>query len=261
MKLSDFELNQIYCGDNAVLLKQLPEACIDLTVTSPPYDNLRKYKGYSFDFETVASELYRVTKPGGVVVWVVGDETKDGSESLTSFKQAIYFVDECGFNLHDTMIYQTDKPPMNDRRYQACFEFMFVLSKGTPKTFNPIMVSSLNPGGKRGTYRQVSGELKPAFHTRPTGDKKVKESIWYYSSGGKDLGHPAIFPESLAADHIRSWSNPGDVVLDPFMGSGTTAKMAHLLERKWIGFEISQEYVDLANERLRPFENKLFEML
>lgn len=254
---AEMELDTIITGDSAVVLQGFEPECIDLTVTSPPYDNLRTYNGFVFDFETIARQLYRVTKPGGVVVWVVGDATVNGSETGTSFRQALYFK-ECGFNLHDTMIYQTDKPPMNDNRYQAEFEYMFVFSKGKPKTTNLLMENTLNPGGKRGTYRQANGNLKAAFHRKPTGDKKVKGCIWYYPSGGNNLGHPAVYPEQLARDHILSWSNEGDIVLDCFCGSGTTLKMAKMLSRHYIGIEISPEYVSLAERRLLATPVPLF---
>jgi site-specific DNA-methyltransferase (adenine-specific) len=156
------------------------------------------------------------------------------------------------------MLYQTDKPPMNDNRYQAQFEYMFVLSKGKPKTVNLILENTLNPGGKRGTYRQASGDLKQAFHRKPTGNTKVKGCIWYYASGGNDLGHPAVYPEQLAHDHIYSWSNEGDTVLDCFAGSGTTLKMAKVLSRHYIGIEISQEYISLAEKRLLATNVPLF---
>ena len=239
----------LHLGDCAKVLAEFPGACIDLTVTSPPYDNLRTYKGYTFDFETIARELYRVTKPGGVVVWVVGDATIDGSETGTSFRQALYFKG-LGFNLHDTMIYQTDKPPMNDNRYRAEFEYMFVFSKGKPRSTNLLLEKTLKPGGKRGTYRQPDGRLKAAFHQKPTGETKVRGAIWYYCSGGTDIGHPAPFPEALARDHIISWSNPGDTVLDPFLGSGTTGKMAVLWDRNFIGIEIAEEYLSIAQRRI-----------
>jgi DNA modification methylase len=229
----------------------LASESVDLTVTSPPYDNLRKYKGYVFDFEPIARELYRVTKQGGVVVWVVGDATIKGSETGTSFRQALYFK-EIGFNLHDTMIYLTDKPPMNDPRYQACFEYMFVFSKGKPTTFNPLKRMSRKAGTRRTgtTYREVSNELKEQWRGGVVADETVLESIWYYPTGGVNVGHPAIFPEALARDHILSWSNEGDTVLDPMMGSGTTGKMAVKLNRKFIGIEIAAEYFQLAERRI-----------
>lgn len=254
--MADMEL---YLGDCVqVMRERIKDESIDLTVTSPPYDNLRTYNGYVFDFEATSCELWRVTKPGGVVVWVVGDATVNGSETGTSFKQALGFM-EIGFNLHDTMIYQTDKPPMNDRRYQACFEYMFVFSKGKPKTFNPINVRSVNANKNRVaiTYRQESGCLKNQWRGGVYNATAVKTSIWYFPSGhGKgsldeiSFLHPGTFPEALARDHILSWSNPGDLVLDPFMGSGTTGKMAKLSHRKFIGIDISEEYCNLAAKRI-----------
>lgn len=245
----------LYLGDCLDVMATMPADSIDLTVTSPPYDNLRTYNGYVFDFEGIARELYRVTKPGGVVVWIVGDATVKGSETGTSFRQALYFKDVCGFNLHDTMIYRTHKPPMNDRRYQACAEYMFVLSKGAPRTFNPLLEPSRKAGVKRQsiTHWNADGTKKPMNRGGLVAAEKVRESIWTYASGnnGDDrVSHPARFPEQLAADHIASWSNPGDVVLDPFMGSGTTGKMALLAERRFIGIEISDEYLAIASDRI-----------
>jgi len=247
----------LHLGDCAKVLAEFPDACIDLTVTSPPYDNLRTYKGYTFDFETIARELYRVTKPGGVVVWVVGDATIDGSETGTSFRQALYFKG-LGFNLHDTMIYQTDKPPLTHNRYEQKFEYMFVFSNGIPKTFNPIKIKS-NWGGTShaGTFRQdATGRQEKAHTPQLVQHEKLKGNIWHIPSGmGKgsldDIWcHPATFPEALARDHIISWSNPGDTVLDPFLGSGTTGKMAVLWDRNFIGIEIAEEYYAIAQRRI-----------
>jgi site-specific DNA-methyltransferase (adenine-specific) len=248
-------------------MKELPEGCIDLTVTSPPYDNLRDYKGYSFDFEPIAKELYRITKPGGVVVWVVGDATIKGSETGTSFRQALYFK-EIGFNLHDTMIYEKDGAPYPDAtRYYNTFEYMFIFSKGKPKTFNPICDRKNIYAGRK---RTATNRLKNGTLIEGSGQAKVfKEygsrfNIWRISSGkGKTtldeyaFEHPAMFPEQLAEDHILSWSNEGDVVFDPFLGSGTTAKMAVLNNRHYIGFEISEEYFDICSKRLDDAEKTL----
>jgi len=257
--------NQVYCSDCVVGMRNLPDACVDLTVTSPPYDNLRLYNGYSFDFNSVAHELYRVTKDGGVVVWIVGDATRNGSESGTSFKQALYFM-EIGFNLHDTMIYMSDKPPLSHRRYEQKFEYMFILSKGRPKTFNPIMEESKYAGAskKARTFRQDEhGELEESHSKSAVKKEKIKGNVWFYPTGynksTKDkiaFAHPAIFPERLALDHILSWSDEGDLVLDPFAGSGTTAKMSLLSGREFIGFEISQEYVDIANQRIATVQEE-----
>lgn len=253
------ELNKTHCMNCLDGMRLLPDNCIDLTVTSPPYDNLRKYNGYSFDFESIANELYRVTKDGGVVVWVVGDKTKNGSESGTSFRQALYFK-EIGFNLHDTMIYASDKPPLSHNRYEQKFEFMFIFSKGKPKTWNPILEECKYAGTskKARTFRQTGEDLEETHNKGEVKTHKIKGNIWFYSTGyqksTKDkiaFKHPAIFPEKLAEDHIMSWSNEGDIVMDIFSGSGTTHKMALLNNRQYIGFELSQEYIDIANERLK----------
>jgi site-specific DNA-methyltransferase (adenine-specific) len=250
------DINKNYNESNLETMAKMPDCFVDLTVTSPPYDGLRTYNGYSFSFENIAKELYRVTKQGGIVVWVVDDATIKGSESGTSFRQALYFK-EIGFNLHDTMIYQTNKPPMNDNRYQKEFEFMFVFSKGKPKTFNPIMVETLAKGVlNKGGNRKANGEkMKRGIENR-TGETKVKGNIWYLprsSKSGDEYSrkHPATFPERLANDHILSWSNEGDLVYDPFMGSGTTAKMCILNNRNWIGSEISNEYCNIIEERIK----------
>ena len=257
--MNNMELNKIYCMDCLDGLKQLEDECVDLTVTSPPYDNLRKYNGYSFDFENIAKELYRVTKKGGIVVWIVGDSTVKGSETGTSFKQALFFK-EIGFNLHDTMIYLSDKPPLTHPRYEQKFEYMFVFSKGKPKTFNPIMEECKYYGSskKASTFRHDGDNLGSIHISGNVKKYKIKGNVWKYSTGyqksTKDkiaFKHPAIFPEQLAYDHIISWSNENDVVMDIFMGSGTTAKMCKKANRNYIGFEISQEYCDIAEERLK----------
>ncbi len=249
-------------------MKMLPDSCIDLTVTSPPYDNLRDYNNevtWNFEkFKEIAKELFRITKPGGVVVWVVGDATIKGSETGTSFRQALYFK-EIGFNLHDTMIYQKDACPFPEtNRYYPSFEYMFVFSKGKPKTVNLIMDKPNKKFGQKvsGTGRNPDGTLKQHTAVKNKTNRVYKEigvrtNVWLYSVGKwkttKDEyahQHPAMFPEQLANDHIISWSNPGDIVLDPFLGSGTTAKMALLNNRNFIGFELSPEYCDIAEKRI-----------
>jgi len=247
-------INEIVLGDNLSVIKDWPEDCIDLTVTSPPYDNLRIYKGFSWDFEVLAKQLFRVTKTGGVVVWVVGDATINGSETGTSFKQALYFK-EIGFNLHDTMIYQKPHLAFPDtHRYYQAFEYMFIISKGSPKSYFPIKdKKNITTGKVHGTERQKDGSLR-----RMGGEgKEIKEfstrtNVWLMPNirQGDDTIHPAVFPLRLAIDHIRSWSNPGDLILDPFMGSGTTAIAAIMLRRRFIGIDIAQEYCDLAQDRV-----------
>jgi DNA modification methylase len=260
------EINKIYCESNLETMSRMPDDFIDLTVTSPPYDGLRTYKGYSFPFEDIAKELYRVTKQGGILVWVVGDSTVKGCESLTSFKQAIYFVEQCGFNLHDTMFYVKDAMPFPEsNRYNNCVEYMFIFSKGSPKTFNPIKEKTTDASRKKNSSsnRNADGTMSEMKYEMGK-DERSRFNFWNYGVGFAKttndkiaFKHPAMFPEKLAKDHIYSWSNEGDLVYDPFMGSGTTAKMAHIYKRNWIGSEMSREYVDLANKRIEPYINQL----
>jgi site-specific DNA-methyltransferase (adenine-specific) len=255
MKDNHFE-NTIVQGNCVEIMNSMPVDSIDLTVTSPPYDNLRDYKGFTFPFEEIAKALFRVTKPGGVVVWVVGDKIHKGNKSLTSFKQALYFQ-SVGFNVHDVMIYKKKNTPfMRSNAYTNCFEFMFVFSKGSPKTFNALTEQTVRSGvekmpsnkGRDGVNRKVLSKLN---------EFKSRNNIWEYAVGfggtTKDkiaFQHPAVFPEKLAEDHILSWSNEGDLVFDCMMGSGTTLKMAKLNGRKYFGCDISPEYVEIARQRL-----------
>lgn len=251
-------MNKIYNENCLDTMAKMTDGFIDLTVTSPPYDNLRQYNGYSFDFESIAKELYRVTKDGGVVVWVVGDATANGSESGTSFRQALYFM-ECGFKLHDTMIYKKlNYVPLTHNRYEQEWEYMFVFSKGKPKTFNPIKTACKYAGektwGNPKVYKTNSSELTD-IEGYVISDEKIKGNIFEYRTGSTTssakIKHPAPFPEQLAADHIHSWSNKGDLIYDPFMGSGTTGVVAHKLDRNYIGSEISEEYCKIAESRIQ----------
>ena len=246
------EYNKIYNMDCLEGMKLLENNSIDLTVTSPPYDDLRKYNGYSWDFESIAKELYRVTKNGGVVVWVVNDKTIKGNETGSSLKQALFFK-EIGFNLHDTMIWY--KPNCfnfgSNNCYKQSFEYMFIFSKGKPTSLNLIKDVPAKMAGK-----ELKGARKHSDGTRDEvpnficSDFKKRDNVWAINVNSQNYGHPAVFPEQLAHDHIISWSNEGDVVMDIFMGSGTTAKMCKLTNRNYIGFEISEEYCQIAEERL-----------
>ena len=254
---------KLYLGNCKEILKNFSDDYIDLVVTSPPYDELRDYKGYKFDFEGIADQLWRIIKPGGVVVWVVQDATIKGSETGTSLRQALYFMD-IGFRKHDTMIYEKSGCPYPERvRYYQNWEYMFIFSKGKPKTINLIADRKNKWAGTqnwgKNTARQKDGTLLEHKEKRkiikPYG---VRFNIWRYKIGGgmstKDkvaYNHPAIFPEKLAEDHIISWSEPGDIVLDPLCGSGTTCKMAKLQNRYFIGIDVSEEYLDISKERLQ----------
>lgn len=258
-------INSIIEGNCVDVMKKVDEGVIDLTITSPPYDNLRTYKGYTFPFEEIATELFRVTADGGIVVWVVNDATIDGSETGTSFKQALKFM-EIGFKLHDTMIFQKTNPipQIYRKRYNGIFEYMFVFVKGkNPKTHNPIMVDCLHAGLELNgtTYKNYSkGEQKREKLAKPVKNQKIKGNIWEYVVGKKQedqeaKGHPAPFPCQLARDHIKSWSNQGDIVFDPMSGSGTTARVAAEMGRKYIGIDISSEYCEIARERIKNIES------
>lgn len=234
------EINKIHNGNALNLLKQLDDNCIDMVMTSPPYDNMREYDGITWNFEIfklIAQDLKRVLKDGGVIVWVVADQTINGSETGTSFKQALYFK-EIGLNLHDTMIFRKHNyVPLTHNRYEQEFEYMFVFSKGKPKTFNPIMIKSKWGG------TETWGESKMLYADN---SYKVKEktivneykqhgNIFEYAIGcleNNGTKHPAIFPKELVIDQINTWTNKGDLVLDPFIGSGTTACAARERERE-----------------------------
>ena len=254
-KRKNHEKRGIFATDCVEFMAGMEESVIPLTITSPPYDDLREYHGYRFDFEGIAKQLYRVTAPGGIVIWVVGDKIK-GGRTLTSFRQALYFH-AVGFAVHDVMIYQKKNTPfMRSNAYTNCYEFMFVLCKGKPKIFNPLTRKTVRQGfemvvhnkGADGVNKKNLKELKK---------EKTRPNIWQYAVG---LGgttsdkiafqHPAVFPEKLAEDHILSWSNKGDLVFDPMCGSGTTCKMAMLNDRQYLGVDMSPEYVELAKIRL-----------
>lgn len=261
-------MENIICGDNVTILQMFPNEVFDMFLTSPPYDNLRDYNGYAFQFEKLAYGLYRVLKPGGVGVWIVGDATVNGSETLTSFKQALYFKEEVGFNLHDTMIFLRSARYPDNKRYYATFEYMFILSKETPKTFNPIQdrINSHRHKTITGTERKKDGSMRissGALKQRKIKQKGIRNNVWYYPCGylcsttdKEAFQHPAIFPDKLARDHILSWSNPDDIILDPMCGSGTTCKAASALDRQYIGIDCSEKYCRLAQQRIQNYTQK-----
>lgn len=268
-KIDNF-LNKIHRGNNVTIMNKMPDNSIDLTVTSPPYDDLRDYDNkLTWDFEVfkkVAKQLYRITKKGGTIVWIIGDKTKNGNKSLTSFKQALYFQ-KIGFYMYDVIIYEkAGSGPPHSKRYFNTFEYMFILSKGKPKTVN-LLADKKNTCGGMTTFSEITRREKDGTLTNK-GKKVINEygvrtNIWRYNNGKgfstKDdiaYKHPAIFPEKLVDDHILSWSNPGDIVLDPFGGSGTTAKESVKLNRKWIYIEKVEKYCKIAQERINEIKNE-----
>lgn len=251
---------KLYHGDCLEIMKELPDNSIDMTLTSPPYDNLRNYSNtlnWDFNiFKKIAEELYNITKVGGVVVWIVGDKTINGSETGSSFKQALYFK-EIGFNLHDTMIYQKkDYIPLTHNRYEQEFEYMFCLSKGKPNTFNPIKIKTKNSGKtvKNASYYKTDNDKTTIVKEYIVKDTKIKGNIFLYSVGrNRNIKHPAMFPKDLVKDMMNTWTNKNDLVLDCFMGSGTSGVVAKELQRDFIGIEIVEDYYKLAKKRINDF--------
>jgi len=256
-------LGKIYHENCIATMDKMPDEYVDMTITSPPYDDLRSYNGYEFPVDEIAESLFRKTKDGGVVIWVVGDKTVNGSETLTSFRHALIFKD-AGFNVHDTMLYVKNNPIPSDcgKRYRQCFEYMFCFSKGQPKTFNPITAPTKSAGTKIKAFRITErgrGNVPDEDIGREIKSERKISNIFTYNVGTSSsrdriaFEHPAIFPEQLVEDQIRTWTNEGDLVYDCFMGSGTTGKIAEMLYRRWLGSEISADYVRLAERRIRPY--------
>ncbi|QDP63392.1 MAG: putative modification methylase [Prokaryotic dsDNA virus sp.] len=266
-------MNEIILGNCIDEINNLDDESVDAFITSPPYDNLRDYNGYSFPFEDIARVMYQKLAKGGVIVWVVGDAVLKGSETGSSFRQAIFFQ-ELGLNIHDTMIYEKNGSSFPARRsgnrYSQVFEYMFVFSKGKPKTANLICDKKNKWSGwttfGKGTNRDKDGRLVEGKGRKPTPNFSPRHNVWKYNTGKsyttKDtfaFAHPAMFPESLAEDHIMTWTNPGDLIVDPFVGAGTTTKMAAINGRNWIGIDISEEYVGIARQRMEVAERMIWD--
>ena len=275
------DLNKNYNENCIDTMLKIEDESVDLIITSPPYDDLRTYNdnikgnctsfnGYSFPFENIANELKRILKPGGVIIWVVGDATNKGSETGTSFRQALYFK-EIGLNLYDTMIYQKTGTPFPQKtRYNQVFEYMFVFSKGKPKTFNPIMKKNATAGAVRHSrkFRNQNGEMIPSFNGKAVNEYGIENNICIIKNGmnksTKDefaFQHPAIFPEELVVKHILTWTEINDVIYDPFMGSGTTAKCSIQTERNWIGSEMDKNYCNIIEKRILNLKKENFDKI
>jgi len=264
-------VNKIILGNCVEVMDQLEDESVDAFITSPPYDQLRDYNGYSFPFEDIARKMYQKLAKGGVIVWVVGDAVLKGSESGSSFRQAIFFQ-ELGLNIHDTMIYEKNGASFPARRtgnrYSQVFEYMFVFSKGKPKTANLICDKPNKWSGYTSfgtsTNRNAKGELVKAKNRKPTPNFSPRHNVWKFNTGKKytteddfAFDHPAMFPESLAEDHVMTWTQEGDLIVDPFVGAGTTTKMAAINNRRWLGIDISSEYVEIANKRMEIAEQMI----
>lgn len=260
-------IDTIYHGDNVEIMRTFPEGCIDLCVTSPPYDDLRTYGGeVLWDFEEVAKNLYRILKPGATLVWIVCDSYEKSSKTLTSFKQALYFKEIVGFFVNDVIIWDkggTAQVGGYPYRYGQCFEYMFILTKGKGKTFNPIKDRKNISFGRKlsGTNRERDGSMRKISGTgKAIPQWGQRFNIWNTPPEKTRItaGHPAPFPEKIVRDHIQSWSNEGDLVLDPFCGSGTVPVVAAKMNRHYVGIEVHKPYIEIAQKRLKPVENGLF---
>lgn len=246
------ELNRVYCEDN--MESAIPNEFLDMVITSPPYGDARIYNGYIQPDAVywTLEQLHRMLKTGGVIIWVVADQTKEGSETGESFKHALAAI-ELGFRLHDTMVFAKNNPMPCDpgKRYRQCFEYMFCFSKGTPKTFNPLTEPTKESGKTYQSFRATQeGRANVDEGIRTVQSTKRHSNIFYYTVGGGKWKHPAVFPEQLVEDQIRTWTNHGDIVYDPYMGSGTVAVIAEKLGRRWIGSEVNPDYCKIIEQRL-----------
>jgi len=249
-------VNKIICGDCLEVMAEMPNGCIDCVVTSPPYDDLRKYNGYTFEFEPISSELFRIMGDGAVLVWIVSDATVRGSETGTSMKQALHFK-SIGLRLYDTMIwYKGVQTTPTEGRYYAAWEFMFVFSKGLPSCVTLLCDrANVSAGSRRQSLRNCRKEKRvyggKVFTTQPFGRRF---NVWTVNPTCVKNNHPAVFPLQIAKDHIYSWSNNESVVIDPMCGSGTTCVAAKMLGRNYIGIDISEEYCQIARDRLNALD-------
>lgn len=265
-------MERLILGDAADVLEGFDTESVDLVVTSPPYDNLRTYgnslKEWNHDvFMKIAKELERVLKNGGVIVWNVGDKVEKGSLSCTSMMQALFFRQQLGLNLNDEMIWRKKNPMPQVRapRYTPCYEKMFIFSKGKPKTFNPIMRPCKSAGKQyNSTAKIIGGESGRKHLSYEVNKEMVEYNIWemavaqnkkvYVNKDGVEIKHPAVFPIELPLRHIQTWTNEGDLVLDPFCGSGTTLLAAKQLKRNSIGIEKNEDYFNMCEQRLNESE-------
>lgn len=237
-------------GDCIKVLDTIPECSVDLIVTSPPYDDLREYNSV-IDYDALIPKLYKVLKDGGVVVWNVNDRVKDGTKTLSSFKQALMFKEK-GFLVNDVMIWEKTNPipQVKQPRYDQCFEYMFIFSKGRPKTFNPIMVRCSHAGEHSDSCKTLTPDVSRTKKDIIINDFKKDRNIWKFNVANNKTKHPAVFPIELPLRHIKTWTNENDVVLDPFMGSGTTGLASLSLNRSFIGIELDEEYFNISKERV-----------
>lgn len=261
-------LNKIINEDCVEGMKKIPDESIDLVVTSPPYDNLRSYQGYEFDLHKTGEQIHRVLKEGGICAMVIQDQTKDFGKSLTSFRTILDWCDSYGFKLFENVIYRKHgtEGAWWKQRFRVDHEYIPIFLKGKkPQYFNkePLKIPSKH-GGKTMTgsgNRKTDGKTTKTV-TREINLTKCRGTVWdYLNAGDKDKlkrEHPAVFPDKIPYDIINCFCPEEGIVLDPFIGSGSTAVQAKLLNRSYIGFDISKEYCKLAEKRLKTVQDSLF---
>lgn len=262
MRIDDIHdwVDKVHCMECVEGMEMLPDDCVDLVVTSPPYDAVRKYNGFAFDLHQTGAQIHRVLKDGGIAAMVIQDQTKDFGKSLTSFRTIIDWCDSFGFKLFECVIYRKNgsEGAWWKHRFRVDHEYIPLFLKGDrPAYFDkqPLRVPSKHGGkvmsgsGNRRTDGATNGTVR-----REINATKCRGTIWnYLMAGDKNplkRKHPAVFPDAIPSDLIQCFCPPGGIVLDPFIGSGSTAVQALKHERHFIGFDISQEYCDLCNQRL-----------
>jgi DNA modification methylase len=259
-KLGSFVINKTHCAESSVALKKLPDNCIDIVVTSPPYDRIRDYNGFECNLHNIGEQLSRVLKDGGIIVMVIQDQTKDFGKSLTTFRTILDWCDNFNLKLFETVIYKKHgaEGAWWTKRFRVDHEYIPVFLKGKrPAYFTKehLKIPSKHAGktmtGCATRLTNGSTLKSKKLKINPT---KCRGTIWDYvtcGDGGKlKHEHPATFPDKIPVDFIETFCPPGGIVLDPFMGSGTTALAALNLGRNFLGFDISNEYVSLANKRV-----------
>ena len=258
--------NVIHTGNCTDILSQYPDDFFDLTIFSPPYDDIRNYHGYTLDMNSLGNELFRTTKEGGIVIMITQDQTKNFKKSLTSFRTIIDWCDNIGWKLFECVIYKKDGRPgvFWEKRFRVDHEYIPIFFKGDkPKYFNKdsVKVPCKYKGRILNSFLERVGDKSVRSKKQMiVPDTKCRGTIWFFN---RDLNlnlkrkHPAVFPDQLPYDFIQVFTEKGDIVLDPMIGSGTTAVMAKLLERNYVGIDISKEYCDIAKERVKTLETNV----
>ena len=263
LKLKD----KLIVGDCLNIMKKIEENTFDLIVFSPPYDSLRKYNDYTFDLKKTGEQIFRVLKDGCLCAMVIQDQTKNFGKSLTSFRTAVDWVDRIGFKLFETVIYRKHgiEGAWWNKRFRVDHEYIHLFLKGEkPRYFNkdPLRIPSKH-GGKTmvGSGNRKTDGTTTKTTTIHVNKMKCRGTVWdYLNAGDKNKlkqQHPAVFPDKIPYDIISCFSPVKGLVLDPFVGSGSTCVMAKKLDRFYTGIDISSKYIEIAKKRLKEVQMEL----